>query len=201
MGSKSKQYGHSFEYEIRDLLREHTGLLEFERVPGGGAWTGGSNQYKVETNRDDVIEILSSDIICPKNWRWSVECKNYEDLGIHQLVLGHGSNLIDGFLSQVTQDAGIAHKQPLLVMKLRKKGFKLPSRVTKLLDAANIKPPKSNSITIGRFAAEKVEFSQDLQDVNYIFYRQHKKDGSIVRWRFFDLEEWLKKVKDRQFLK
>ena len=95
MATKSQRYGKGFEYEIRDLLRETTELTEFERTPHSGAWVGGSNKYKAATSRADAVEILAGDLICPENWRWIVECKNEEDVPVHQLFMGESSKKID----------------------------------------------------------------------------------------------------------
>ena len=126
MGKKSKRFGNGFEYEVRDILREATGDKSFERVPDSGAYFGGANKIRAETARKDLVEMMSGDLICPPDWRWVAECKNYEDVPYHQLFLGNSCLIINEFLQQVNQDATTSGKEPLLIMKIRRKGWKLP---------------------------------------------------------------------------
>ena len=182
MGSKSKNYGKGFEYEIRDVLREATGIQSFERVPTSGAWIGGKNAYKAQTGRDDVTEIMAGDIICPQGWRWTVECKNHENVPFHQLFLGEGSKTVDSFLAQIYDAAKTARKEPLLVMKLRKKA-------------------KKNSIAMGTLVAELAEHSFDISGINHIQYTGKLSDDISATWLFFDLDLWLEHINERQFKK
>jgi hypothetical protein len=194
MSTKSQRYGKGFEYEVRDLLRESSGLAEFERTPHSGSLFGGSNKYKVDKSRDDAVELLSGDLMCPENWRWTVECKNHEDVPIHQLFLGGNSETIDEFLAQTHESATTAGKEPLLFIKWRKKGWKLPDKVKKLLKAANIDIPTGNSITMGIMVAELKEKCLDIEHINHICYTS--KYNTI--WCFFDYENWKLNIKNRQ---
>lgn len=198
-GKKSKRLGKGFEYEVRDILREATGIQSFERVPTSGAWIGGKNAYKAEYGRDDVIEIMSGDLICPENWRWLVECKNHEGVPYHQLFLGKSSEKINEFLEQTYFSANVAKKEPLLVMKLRKKGYKLPTRTANILKENNIAIPNSNSITLGILVAEIIEFSNEISHLNHIQYTIMMADGKEIGWRFFDMQNWLQLINTRQF--
>lgn len=199
MSKKSKAYGKGFEYEVRDILREATGIRSFERVPTSGAWIGGANAYKAEFGRDDVTEIMAGDLICPEDWRWTVECKNWEDIPVHQLFMGKESKQINEFLKQVYDSANVAGKEPLLVMKWRKKGYKLPTRVTKLLEDARIKTPISNSITIGILVAELSDKCFDISGVNHIHYTGNLDENYSASWCFFDFNAWLEYIKERQY--
>ena len=199
MSKKSKTYGKGFEYETRDILREATGIQSFERVPTSGAWIGGANAYKAEFGREDVTEIMAGDLICPEDWRWTVECKNWEDVSIHQLFMGKESKQINEFLKQVYDSAKVANKEPLLVMKWRKKGFKLPLRVRKLLENASVKPPTSNSITIGILVAELSDKCFDISGINHIQYTGNLDEKYSATWNFFDFNTWLEHIKERQY--
>jgi len=196
MGMKSKRLGKGFEYEIRDILREATGDNSFERVPNSGAYFGGANKVRAETARDDLVEIMSGDLICPPGWRWVCECKNHEDVPYHQLFLGSGCKMIDEFLQQVNQDAETSGKEPLLFMKLRRKGWKLPAKVKKELQTADIKIPQGNSNTIGILVAERSDYC-DITGVNHIMYTGPLDENTCATWYFFDLENWLEHVIER----
>lgn len=196
MGKKSKNYGKGFEYEARDLLREATGIQSFERVPTGGAWIGGKNAYKAQTGRDDVTEIMAGDLICPENWKWTVECKNWENVPIHQLIIGDQCKVIDDFLDQINNAANIAKKEPLLMMKLRKKKYDLPDKIKSLLSAQSIKIPTSNTYTIGILVAEKTEKCVEIQQFNHIRYIDKINN---ISWCFFDFNVWKCELKARQF--
>ena len=197
---KTKRLGKSFEYEIRDILREATGLESFERVPTSGAWIGGANAYKAKTGRDDVTEIMAGDIICPVGWRWTVEAKNHEDVPVHQLFLGEESKTIDSFLRQVNSSAEIAKKEPLLVMKWRKLGYKLPKKVNDRLKKADIVPPRSKSSTLGILVAERSDYCFDISGINHIHYTGKLDERTSATWYFFDLQNWLELVEERQFV-
>lgn len=199
MGKKSKDYGKGFEYEVRDILREATGIMSFERVPTSGAWIGGANAYKAQTGRDDVTEIMAGDIICPEGWRWTVEAKNHEDVPIHQLFLGEESKTINSFLAQVNDAAETAGKEPLLVMKWRRKGFTLSKKIRDTITEAGASPPKSNSSTIGILVAERADYCLDISGINHIYYTGKLNEQTSASWLFFDINNWLEYLNDRQF--
>lgn len=197
MGSKSKRLGNSFEYEIRDLLREATGDNSFERVPSSGAYFGGANKVRAETARDDLVEIMSGDLICPRGWRWVVECKNQMDVPYHQLFLGDESKTVDEFLKQVSEDAKTTGKEPLLFMKLRKSGWKLPTRIKNILKESGAKVPVAKSSTVGILVAERADYCFDIAGLNHIEYTGLLSDDVAATWYFFDVNNWIKHVNSR----
>lgn len=199
MATKSARYGKGFEYEIRDMLREATGIDSFERTPQSGAWIGKSNIYKAKTARTDMIDIMAGDIVTPENWRWVCECKNHEDVPIHQLFFGEECKTVDEFLGQIHNDSITTGKQPLLIFKVRKKPYTFKSSFVKVLKEADIKIPQVNSITTGIMAAELTEYCGELKDINHIQYTKLLENGDIQTWRFFDFNIWLNYVKIRQF--
>lgn len=200
MSSKSKRYGKGFEYEVRDILRESTGLPGFERVPTSGAWIGGQNAHKADYGRNDVTEIMAGDLICPDGWRWTVECKNHADVPVHQLFLGDGAKLVNEFLEQVYYSSLLVEKESLLVMKYRKSGYSLPKRIKDFLKESDVSPPKTNSVTLGILVAEQADNCYDIAGLNHIYYTATFTKNISTSWRFFDFEKWLETVKERQFL-
>lgn len=197
MGSKSKRLGNSFEYEIRDLLREATGDNSFERVPLSGAYFGGSNKVRADTSRDDLVEIMSGDLICPPGWRWVCECKNQVDVPYHQLFLGDKCKIIDEFLQQVSDDAKTTGKEPLLFMKLRKSGWKLPTRVKNILKESEVKVPVAKSSTVGILVAERVDYCFDIAELNHIKYTGSLSPDAAATWYFFDVNNWIEHINSR----
>lgn len=199
MTTKSSRYGKGFEYEIRDMLRLATGIESFERTPSSGSLFGGKNAIKALKARDDAVDILSADLICPEGWRWCVECKNHEDIPIHQLYFGEECKMIDECLRQICADANTTGKEPLLIFKLRKKPYSFKKKFKDQLNEAKIKTPKINSVTTGIMVAELMENCGELVDMNHIQYTRKLEDGEFQTWRFFDFALWLKMVKPRQF--
>lgn len=199
MATKSARYGKGFEYEVRDLLREATNIDSFERTPGSGAWIGKSNVYKAKTARKDMIDIMSADIVTPEGWRWCIECKNYEDVPIHQLFFGEECKTIDEFLGQICDDAVTTGKEPLLIFKVRKKPYSFKKKFKDQLKEAKIAVPKINSITTGIMVAELSEHCVELNDLNHIQYTTETENGEFQTWKFFDFDIWLKYIKIRQF--
>ena len=63
----SNKKGKSWELEVAHLLSD---VFEgnFNRVPRSGGMFGGKNVIHAEGERDDVKEIMSGDIICPKDF-------------------------------------------------------------------------------------------------------------------------------------
>jgi len=76
-----KQKGNSFERKIANLLsdrfKEHTGIeSSFRRNPDSGSFFGGSNHSRTE--KYDTEFAIFGDLICPKSFAYSVECKHYK---------------------------------------------------------------------------------------------------------------------------
>lgn len=200
MTSKSARYGKGFEYEVRDILRESTGIESFDRVPASGSMFGGKNAVRAATARDDAVDILTADIICPEGWRWVIECKNHEDVPIHQLYFGEECKTIDEFLEQICDDAQTSGKEPLLIFKIRRKPYSFKKKFVDILKGVGIDVPKINSITTGILVAELAENCHEIEHQNHIQYTKVLEDETLQKWRFFDLEVWIKDVKIRQFI-
>ena len=198
MGSKAKRLGNGYEYEIRDHLREVTGDDSFERVPNSGAYFGGANQTRAATAREGLVEIMSGDIITPPNWRWVVECKNYEDVSWHQLVLSDHCAQIDEFIEQVTLDAKTNNLEPLLFIKLRKKPYKLSDSIKKKLKEAEVTVPTVKTITQGHLVGEWWDTSQDISALNCVHYNYVDQNNDTRTWRFVSLDNWLEVLSERK---
>jgi len=116
----SKKKGNKWELDISHLFSEHF-KDEFRRVPQSGAVFGGCNRVRATGVRQDAQEILSGDVIVPEWFEFSIECKSYKDLELHQIYTGKCARL-DGWIEQGENDAEFAKKKMLLLIKLVRKG-------------------------------------------------------------------------------
>lgn len=112
----SKQKGNRGELELCKILEKHFGQT-FKRVPQSGAHVGGVN-YNNQL-REDAIEILASDIICPKDFLWSLEHKNYNNDSVRiGHLLSEKNYDINEWWVQCKEDAEKSKKRPMLIVKL-----------------------------------------------------------------------------------
>lgn len=89
----------------------------FFRVVGSGAHSHRANMT------DQAKEVLTSDIVCPEGFKFSIECKfGYKD---YDLLAAFGSRLkgLDEFLEQSTRDADKVGKKPWLCWKKPRQGW------------------------------------------------------------------------------
>lgn len=103
------------ENELAKILSERFNKI-FKRAPQSGAW-GTSN--RVSGVREDALEILSGDLIVPKNFKFSVESKSRQDFNFWNMLSEDTKELdIDSWLFQVENDAQAIGKEPLLYIKI-----------------------------------------------------------------------------------
>ncbi len=121
MAVNSKKKGNGWEREIANLFSENFNDT-FKRVPQSGALVGGVNRKIVNDGlRSDAVEILAGDVITPKDFPFSLECKSYKDFEFHQVVSGCNKTL-DKWIEQAQSDADVSKKQFLILMKFNRKG-------------------------------------------------------------------------------
>ena len=113
MPINSKKKGNRVELEFAKLLTKRFNQ-KFTRVPASGA----HGTRLAETNiREDAKEILSGDLICPKEFRFSVEVKSRININFWDL-LNDNNTEIDEWISQSEGDAKIAKKEMLVIVKI-----------------------------------------------------------------------------------
>ena len=101
--SKSKDKGTRAEYQVRDKLREATGL-PWERVPGSGGF--------------DRAHSLVGDLYIPDMpYKHCIEVKHYKEDTLNSNLLNPTVSQLEKFWQQTTREAGEIGKQPLLVFK------------------------------------------------------------------------------------
>jgi len=102
----SKDKGNRVELELAKILTERFGQ-EFKRVPMSGAWGTRNREFQV---REDAMQILSGDIMCPENFKFSVESKGRIDFNFWDMLNAETKNLdIDEWIFQAIRYDRIAH--------------------------------------------------------------------------------------------
>ena len=115
-----KSKGNGFERKIANLLsarfETETGLTKpFRRNADSGSYFGGSNQQRTQTHNLDFATF--GDLICPKNFKFSIECKHYKTAPSFQSIINHNVTAWDGWLKQAIQDSESANKKMCLIIK------------------------------------------------------------------------------------
>jgi Holliday junction resolvase len=108
----SKAKGGAFERKIANLLNEEFSTKEFNRTPGSGAFA--------TTHQLPEHITVAGDLITPKNFKFSIECKKgYNKQGIHSL-LDYTSKLWE-FIEQSEKDAKKIKKIPMIIYQQDRK--------------------------------------------------------------------------------
>lgn len=115
-----KQKGNAFERKISNAFSarfsEYTGLeTSFRRNADSGSFFGGSNQKRIETHDLDTANF--GDIITPKNFKFSIECKNYKTPPSFKSIVKQEVTQWNDWLNQALQDATNSSKEVLIVVK------------------------------------------------------------------------------------
>lgn len=120
MAVNGKQKGNRFERDIANMLssrfEEHTGKTQsFRRNADSGSFWGGKNKERKETHDTDYA--VYGDLICPKTFKFTVECKNYKTPPSMMSFISQDIKEWDKWISQAEQDATECDKDYILVMK------------------------------------------------------------------------------------
>lgn len=120
MAINSKQKGNKFERDIANLLSSrfagYTGKPQsFRRNADSGSFFGGSNKFRKETHDTDFATY--GDLICPRTFLFSIECKNYKEPPTFNSLLNTHITQWDEWLSQARQDAEGCDKEFMLIIK------------------------------------------------------------------------------------
>jgi len=122
MSSKSKNKGKSWERDVCIFLSKLY-VDSFIRVPGSGAFIGGSNQFRKEYLSEEQIKLSRGDIIPPVKYPYFLaECKNYAEFPFHQLIAKNSIKLLDTWIEQVEHDVTSEKDVWLLFIKITRKG-------------------------------------------------------------------------------
>ena len=115
-----KNKGNTFERKIANLLsdrfQQYTGLEKsFKRNADSGSFFGGNNKSRV--TQYDLEQAAFGDLICPKTFLYSIECKHYKSAPSFQSLINKDVAQWDNWIKQVEQDSENANKLPLLIIK------------------------------------------------------------------------------------
>ena len=116
MSINSKNKGSAWEREVCKIFKRQWPGKDFMRVPSSGALMGKSNKERHSVIDENVKEVLSGDIICPPNFRFSVECKCYAGISFWDLF--NESSDLNSWIKQCSEDAAFANKLPMLIIKI-----------------------------------------------------------------------------------
>ena len=108
----SRTKGNSFERKVCSILNEYFETTEFIRSPGSGA-------FSTTHNLPEHLK-FSGDLITPKTFKFTIECKkgyNKENIGS---VFNTKSDLIS-FIEQAEKDSEKIHKNFLLIFQQDRK--------------------------------------------------------------------------------
>lgn len=120
MAINGKSKGSAFERKIANMLSSRfesaLGVKNgFRRNPDSGSFFGGTNKARTESYSMDYA--VFGDLICPRNFTYSVECKHYKSPPSFQSVIKHTVTQWDSWLAQAEQDAASSNKEMVLIIK------------------------------------------------------------------------------------
>lgn len=115
-----KGKGNSFERKIANMLSDRFSKIlgiekGFRRNPDSGSFFGGSNHDRTE--KYDTQFAVFGDLICPRNFNFSIECKHYKSAPSFQSFVNKDIKQWDVWLSQAGQDSAKSSKKMLLIIK------------------------------------------------------------------------------------
>ena len=116
MSINSKNKGSNWEREVCKIFKKRWAGKDFMRVPSSGALMGQSNKVRHSVIDENVKEILSGDIICPPEFKFSVECKCYASISFWDLF--NDSSDLNSWINQCSSDAAFVSKLPMLIIKI-----------------------------------------------------------------------------------
>ena len=120
MAVNGKNKGNSFERKVSQIFSKrfehYTGISQsFRRNPDSGSFFGASNQSRKETH--DLDYAVFGDLICPRNFNFSIECKSYKTPPSFNAIVKQKVTDWDTWLKQAAQDAENSKKKMMLIMK------------------------------------------------------------------------------------
>ena len=173
MSSKSKTKGKSWERDVCLFLSELYNE-SFIRVPGSGAFIGGSNQFRKDTLSEEQIKLSRGDIVPPQNYPYFLaECKNYADFPFHLLLGKNSIAQLDTWIDQVEHDISCDKDLWILFIKITRKG-------TYVLFDTNLYDPKESCIEC-RKTYGSIYKNYWFAEMNH-FFSVHK-DNLEMKWR------------------
>lgn len=110
-----KAKGSRNELECAKILNERFPNKKFKRVPQSGAIFGQTNKNGTENIDEEIKSSLSGDILCPLDFKYSIEHKAYQSANFWDFW--NASSDIHSWMKQCQNDADFSKKLPMLVVK------------------------------------------------------------------------------------
>lgn len=115
-----KNKGNAFERKIANLLSDrfkaHLNVEKgFRRNPDSGSFFGGKNAARIDQYDQDYA--VFGDLICPKTFKFSIECKNYKQPPSFQSVVAGAITEWDKWIDQASSDSAKSNKSMMLIIK------------------------------------------------------------------------------------
>lgn len=109
--------GKTFERSICDDLAKRFGGV-FRRVPTSGAMVGGMNRLKYADINEAAKLTLAGDVICPLDFPFCIEAKNYYDSPKLHNLLSIGDKELDGWITQAKSESEFVRKDWIIIFKI-----------------------------------------------------------------------------------
>lgn len=115
-----KGKGNTFERKVANTLSErfknYLGIEKgFRRNADSGSFFGGKNMKRIVEHDSD--NSFFGDLICPKSFAFTVECKHYKTAPTFTAITSGEIKQWDEWLGQATTDAKNANKKAILIVK------------------------------------------------------------------------------------
>ncbi len=113
---KGNQYERVIANKLSDRFIGYTGIPNsFRRNADSGSFFGGKNKERISNYSMDKASF--GDIVCPNNFNFTIECKNYKEAPSFSSIIKGSVNLFDKWIDQAEQDALSASKDFIIAMK------------------------------------------------------------------------------------
>lgn len=118
--TNGKNKGNTFERKIANILsdrfKDYLKIEKgFRRNPDSGSFFGGSNESRTEIYDSDFA--IFGDLICPKSFKFSIECKHYKSAPSFQSFITKEVKEWDQWIKQAEQDSRKSNKEMFLLVK------------------------------------------------------------------------------------
>ena len=155
---QSKKKGNNFERDVVHLFKDLFKDEGFERNAFSGSLYGGSNRHRMQGMNEEHTSAVCGDIICPKDYPFSIECKAYKDLDFHNIINGSCKTL-DEWIDQAEDDAKATNKKVLIIIKINNRGKYVVTKnlVLNSMDISTV----SDLDSVAKYKSEYYVYSYD----------------------------------------
>ena len=118
----SKAKGNRGENQIIKQLEKRFVGHKFLRTPDSGARVGGQNFLKNVGLEQNVINMLSSDIITPERFRFELESKKYnqDSVRLFHFFVNKDAHPVNEWWKEVVENSHKTGREPMLIVALDK---------------------------------------------------------------------------------